>query len=156
MNKFFLCVAYLFSIGLLSNLLGDFIPRDRMNYQKKCYQSRPWEKGGKIYDHLSIRKWKDKVPDMSKIRSKMLPKKLSENRTSQSLDRLIRETCVAETVHKALILLGLGCILIWRGKGGVLLSFLWALGNCLYIMIQRYNRPRLIRLLVQSGSKISH
>ncbi|MDD2214896.1 MAG: hypothetical protein PHR21_10225 [Oscillospiraceae bacterium] len=156
MNKFILCVAYLFSIGLLSNLLGDFIPRNRMDYAKKCYQARSWEKDGRIYDHLAIRKWKDRVPDMSKVRSKMLPKRLSENRSSQSLDRLIRETCVAETVHKALILLGSGCILIWRSKGGVLLAVLWALGNCLYIMIQRYNRPRLIRLLAQSGSKISH
>lgn len=60
---------------------------------------------------------------------------------------MIQETCIAEWVHGLLIVLGFGCIWIWDGMGGWIISVLYALGNLPYILIQRYNRPRLVKLL---------
>ena len=58
-----------------------------------------------------------------------------------------QETCVAEAVHTASSLLGLLCLRLWPGWGGVIVWAVWfLLGNLPFILIQRYNRPRLLRL----------
>lgn len=57
---------------------------------------------------------------------------------------LVRETCVAEAVHWALIVC-VTPILAYAVPGlpGALIALCYALGNLLFVMIQRYNRPRL-------------
>ena len=74
-----------------------------------------------------------------------LPKKIDEN-YRDNLPLMIRETCIAECIHTLEAFLGLYCIVLWTDWGGVILSLLYALGNIPFIMIQRYNRPRLMRL----------
>ena len=61
---------------------------------------------------------------------------------------MIQETCIAEFVHIVLFVLGFGCVLIWEGPGGWMAAAVYnLLGNVPFILIQRYNRPRLQRLL---------
>ena len=60
---------------------------------------------------------------------------------------LIAETCVAECVHWALIVLSLGLFLFWRGGWAFAFWLVYnILGNVPFIIIQRYNRPRLVML----------
>ena len=60
---------------------------------------------------------------------------------------MIQETCVAEIVHIAVSILGLRCLWMWPGAGGVTVTVIYILLlNLPFILIQRYNRPRLIRL----------
>ena len=60
---------------------------------------------------------------------------------------LVQETCVAEAVHTASSLLGLICLWLWPGWGGAIVLAVWVLlANLPFILIQRYNRPRLMRL----------
>lgn len=67
--------------------------------------------------------------------------------TASQVELLVQETCVAEAVHTASILLGLGALWLWPGWGGVVLWLIWfLLANLPFILIQRYNRPRLMRL----------
>ena len=67
---------------------------------------------------------------------------------------MIRETCVAEFIHVLLCIASLGCLRIWPGFGGFCMAFLYTLGNIPFIMIQRYNRPRLVSLQGRcSGSR---
>ena len=86
------------------------------------------------------------MPDMSRIMPDMVPKRLDGIAKSETVDILIKEGCVAELVHQALITLGFVCVWIWKGMGGWIVSLLFAIGNVPYIIIQRYNRPRLMRL----------
>ena len=66
---------------------------------------------------------------------------------SQGMDVLIAETCVAECVHWALMLLSLGIFFFWRGAWAVVFWLVYnLLGNLPFIIIQRYNRPRLVML----------
>ena len=61
-------------------------------------------------------------------------------------ERLMQETCVAELVHDILAILTFGCVWIWPGWG-LWLSIAYVLiGHLPYIVIQRYNRPRLARM----------
>ena len=74
--------------------------------------------------------------------------------TFSDLPRMIQETCVAEMIHVLLSLTGLGCLVIWPGIGGVLVTAVYILlGNLPFILIQRYNRPRLQRLLALQRRK---
>ena len=67
--------------------------------------------------------------------------------TASQVELLVQETCVAEAVHTASILLGLGALWLCPGWGGVVLWLIWfLLANLPFILIQRYNRPRLMRL----------
>lgn len=56
--------------------------------------------------------------------------------------------CTESLVRRtASILLGLGALWLWPGWGGVVLWLIWfLLANLPFILIQRYNRPRLMRL----------
>ena len=66
----------------------------------------------------------------------------------QALPRkLVQETCVAECVHWALTLLSAGIFFLWRSGWAALLWLVYnVLGNVSFIVIQRYNRPRLQKL----------
>jgi len=136
------CIVYLAIIGLVSQLIGMFLPRKWFNYRAFPYRTYGWEKGGRVYDKLKIKKWKTKVPDMSRLVKSMAPKQMQGRVTAPQMERMLAETCVAEAVHFALALCGFGCVAIWQGVGGVAVALVYALGNVPFILIQRYNRPR--------------
>ncbi len=55
------------------------------------------------------------------------------------------------------MLAGLGVIVIWPCVWGVMLYLVYAiLGNLIFIIIQRYNRPRLVRLYERKRAKRSN
>ncbi len=137
---------YVAALGILSHFVGQALPRAHFDPQKFPYRSADWENGGKVYEKLGIKHWKDRLPDMSKIMPDMVKKKMSAVK-SQGMDVLIAETCVAECVHWALMLLSLGIFFFWRGAWAVVFWLVYnLLGNLPFIIIQRYNRPRLAML----------
>lgn len=137
---------YVAALGILSHFAGQALPRAHFDPQKFPYRSADWENGGKVYEKLGIKHWKDRLPDMSKIMPDMVKKKMSAVK-SQGMDVLIAETCVAECVHWALMLLSLGIFFFWRGAWAVVFWLVYnLLGNLPFIIIQRYNRPRLVML----------
>lgn len=137
---------YVAALGILSHFVGQALPRAHFDPQRFPYRSADWENGGKVYEKLGIKHWKDRLPDMSKIMPDMVKKKMSAVK-SQGMDVLIAETCVAECVHYWLIVLSLGIFLFWRGVWAVVFWLVYnILGNVPFILIQRYNRPRLVLL----------
>ena len=61
---------------------------------------------------------------------------------------MVQETCIAEVIHILLSLTGLALPLIWPGPGGLLACAAYVLlGNLPFILIQRFNRPKLRMLL---------
>lgn len=148
------CCIYLAVIGVTGFLLGRVLPKSWFSYS--CFPYRPFafEKGGQIYTTLSVRRWKDKFPDMSAMLPAVIPsKRLPQKATAAQLTLMLRETCVAELTHLLLCIAGLRCFWIWSGIGGALIALLNILGNLPYIIIQRYNRPRLARLLATAETK---
>lgn len=145
MKKFWWSALYLALISLLSNVAAGFVSRHFRTdvFPFRCYK---FERGGRIYDKLRIRRWKDRVPDMSKF-LRSLPRKVLDSRKGSAVKLLIQETCVAEIVHAALILLSFAVFLWWRDRWAVLTVALYDIvGNLPFILIQRYNRPRLVHL----------
>lgn len=143
--KWLYTVLYILIVGQIFFFLGLLLPRERFCEDKFPYKLLPFENGGRIYNKIHIKKWKTKVPDMSIFSKKLLTKRISEV-TSDSMDKLIKESCVAEAVHYALCVCSVGIYEIWESGVGVLLGVLYILGNFVFVFIQRYNRPNMISL----------
>ena len=144
--QLFYCIAYIAGAGLLSHLIGEALPRRWFDATVFPYAPAKWEDGGRIYRRIGIHKWKDIAPDMSKISPRMVKKKVPLTCTHADMVRLTQETCVAEAVHVALMLLSFNLYLIWPGFWGAAIAIVYALSHLPFIFIQRYNRPTLVQL----------
>ncbi|MBR3894236.1 MAG: hypothetical protein IKJ35_03710 [Clostridia bacterium] len=143
---FLYSVLYVAAIGIASHFIGEALPRRWFHYDKFPYRVWKWERGGKIYDALRIRAWKDRVPDMSRIMKDMVPKRVGKTPRAADVWRLVQETCVAEIVHVALCLCAPVIWLFWGNWIGILLGGIFVICNLPFIMIQRYNRLPLASL----------
>ena len=146
MKAFIICLCYAAGLGVLSFFLGRLLPKRWLHPDKFPFRTYAWEE--KLWKALQIRKWQAKVPDMSRLFKKLMPAKALTQKTAQDLPIMIQETCVAELTHGLLCFAGLALLKIWRGPGGVILTVIYIVfGNLPFLLIQRYNRPRLQRLL---------
>lgn len=141
-------IVYLSLLGLLSFVAGRAIPKRVINEKAFPFCHFPFEKEGRIYERLKIRKWQGKLPDMSRVCKRiMAPKKMTGAATLRKTEYMIKETCIAELVHILLIIFGAACIPMCKKRlYGIVLYCLWAIGNLPFIIAQRYNRARLSRL----------
>lgn len=139
-------VGYLLGLGILAHWIGEALPRRWFCWDRFPYRTWSWERQGKVYERLKIRSWKDWLPDKSRIVKSMVPKRVGSCPSSCSVYRLIRETCVAETVHFALCLLAFPICFFWESSVGILLFLLYIVCNIPFMMLQRYNRPALVSL----------
>lgn len=148
MIKLVHCIGYLAFTGVLAFIIGRLLPKKWFNWEDAPFKTLPAEKNGKIYECLHIRKWKDIVPDMSKIVPALMPKRAprAAHGSKEEMELLLQETCVAELIHSALCIVGIGCLYVWPGMPGVVVALLNVLCNLPFMIIQRYNRPRLCRL----------
>ena len=143
--KILITAIYVLVVGLACFFAGLIIPRHIFDENKFPYKSFKWERDGKIYEKLCIKKWKAKLPEMSKITNMIFPKSLKKNMTADDFDRLVKESCIAELSHYVLFICSAGIYYIWRGKIGAFLALIYGFfGNVTYIIIQRYNRPHFI------------
>jgi hypothetical protein len=123
------------SVGYLLLKLTNY----NFHYRHFWFQSRKWEPA--FYKSLRIRKWKGKLPTYA-------PSQFSL--AEQPLSRVIQNMCGAELVHEIIMVLSflpLLAVPIW-GEFWVfaITSLLAALFDSIFVIAQRYNRPRLIRI----------
>ena len=146
--EFVHCLVYFAFTSALGFVVGRLLPKHWFRYDAIPYRSASFEKEGAVYNRLGIKKWQNKLPDMSRIFPGLMPaKRLGAKTDATQLTAMLQETCVAELVHGLLCFAGLRFLSLWRGVGGVVLTVLNILGNLPFILIQRYNRPRLAKLL---------
>lgn len=142
---FFRCILYFLIMGILSFLVGRILPKSIFRFDKFPFAPFEFEENGKFYKKFKISRWQSRVPDMSRAFTKIMPpKRLSGTPDKETVILMIEETCIAEAVHFCLILSGIGYIFIWPGLGGRICFYLSVIINIIFIMIQRYNRPRLV------------
>ena len=155
--QFFQCACYLAGLGVLSFVLGRLVPKTWFDYTRFPYRAYAFERDGKVYESLGIARWQSRVPDMSRLFPRLMPpKKMPPRPDAQTLLVMIRETCAAEATHALLLLAGLGVLAFWPGVWGTVLYLVYAIfGNLVFIIIQRYNRPRLVRLYERKRAKRS-
>ena len=95
MHGFWRAALYAAALGILAHPVGQALPRRWFDPYQAPYRCRDWEQGGRVYNKLHIRRWKDRLPDMSRLMPDMVKKKLA----AADPMSLVQETCVAECVH---------------------------------------------------------
>lgn len=123
------------AVGYLLPKLTDY----DFDYRHVWFQPRKWEPV--FYKKLQVRKWKGKLPTYA-------PNQFSLE--YQSLYRIIQNMCGAELVHEIIVVfsfLPLLAVPLW-GEFWVFLitSALAALFDSIFVVAQRYNRPRVVRI----------
>ena len=132
--------AYHFIMRLIVGYIVHSILHNKVNYNRKYFQPKKFE--AKLYKFLKVKKWKDKMPTYN-----------SEFYSTEkhTLEEIASVTCQAEIVHKIIVVLSFLPILLTIYFDSfwvfVITSVISALIDTLFIIMQRYNRPRIIKLI---------
>ena len=138
----FFTTFYHFAMRLL---VGSLVP-NRFDYRRAWFQPKAFE--NKLYKALHLKRWKDHMPTYD-------PRlfSLKEN----TLEQIIGNMCQAEVVHEIIILcsfLPLLFTIFWGTFPVFCITSILAAGvDTLFVMLQRYNRPRIARLLHKKGNR---
>jgi glycosyl-4,4'-diaponeurosporenoate acyltransferase len=111
------------------------------------YRVRSFEQGGRVYERLRIRRWKDRLPEAGGLFTGGFSKRSVRTRDRDVLERFVVETRRAEWTHWTIMLIS-PVFVLWNPIWVVPVMVSYALaanGPCL--VVQRYNRARLARLL---------
>lgn len=134
--------------SLIIMISVKLIPGKYFNYNSKLFHVFHFERG--FYEKLRIKKWKDKVPELGNIggfRKNHIEKPKDEN----YLQRYLHENCQAEVIHGTSAVWGFIALVFIPSKylliAALPISILNALLHILPVLIQRYMRPRLIKIL---------
>ena len=131
---------YHFAMRLAVGLLIDGKYHNHMDYTRKWFAEKAFEQ--KLYSLIQVKKWKKLLPTFT-------PQDFSFK--SHSVEEIIQVTCQAEVVHEVNMLLSFVPVVsaIWFGSLDVFIitSCIAFLFDGVFVVVQRYNRPRLLRLL---------
>ncbi len=124
------------------------IPLRNFNPNGRLYRIRNWECGGRIYTRIfKIKRWKRIIPDGAKMFRGGFPKKNLESCEPDYLYTFARETCRGELTHW-LQIAPVPVFFLWNvWWGGVIMIAYFLLANIPCILLQRYNRARLLRVI---------
>ncbi len=128
------------------------LPLSTLDAGRWLFQARRWEGEGAIYDRLlRVKRWKDLLPSGGTVFQGFSMKRVA-SRQRAHLERWVKETCRAELTHW-LALLSSTLFFLWNPPLLGLAMVLYALAmNLPCIVVQRYNRPHLLRILEKPGA----
>lgn len=141
-------VAVHFASGYMVHLFPDSLYRPN----RLLFRIRRWEQKGSVYRrYLRIHAWKDRLPEAGEFFSLHPFNKSRLERFDRGyLARFVQETCRAELAHLLPFLFYPLC-LPWNPWPANLIMLLYALcANVPFVLIQRYNRARLLGLPILS------
>lgn len=146
-------VAYHLVMRLLVGTVINGVFHNRMDYTKRWFQ--PFAAEQKLYAFLRVKTWKVRVPAYA-------PDTFSL--TLHSLDEIVQATCQAEIVHEIILLLSFLPLLLIIPFGETILeilvfivtSLLAATIDLIFVITQRFNRPRLLKAANRAQRKREH
>lgn len=137
-------VCYHMSIRLIIGFCFDRYMNNRANLQCRWYQTAPWEMW--LYQKLRVRQWKGRMPVYDSALFDLQQHTWTE---------IAGAMCQAELVHEVNAAVSFVPLLfsVWVGAFPIFLitSIIAAGFDLLFAVIQRYNRPRVMRLAVRTA-----
>ena len=133
-------ICYHFAMRLLIGLLYNLFMKNRADYRKPWYRLKSWESA--LYKKLHVKAWKRKIPTYN-------PELFDPRK--HSWDEIAQAMCQSELVHETIVVLSFLPILasLWFGSPGVFIitSVLAAGIDLIFVIVQRYNRPRIMQMI---------
>ena len=137
-------VAWLI-IHLGGAYLCNQIPGWWLKEEKKWFEEKSWENA--FYKRIKIKWWKDFAPDGSAVFSDSFSKRNLSNRSFFYLHQFFLETKKGEVAHTLTIFPGF-LFFLWNPPSvGVVMVLYGFFANLPFLLIQRYNRFRIQRVL---------
>lgn len=131
---------YHFAMRLAVGTVVNFIMKNKANYKNVWFREKGFE--GKLYKMMRVRKWKKHIPTYDPD---------TFDASQKTVKEIIGATCQAEIVHEVIMVFSLLPIASIPFLGGaaamIVTSVLAMLFDSLFVILQRYNRPKLIRVM---------
>lgn len=139
-------------LSVIITFLSVLSPKYYYNYKMWLYRERKWEHGGKLYENkLKVKKWKSRLPELADFLKFIFPKKFIKEFSIDYMSKYLMESCRAELTHWCIIFSTV-VFLIFESTETFIYMFLIAFAaNIPYIIIQRYNRPRILDIMKHKG-----
>lgn len=133
-------ISYHFLMRLAVGYTINGMFHNRFNYNKKWFREKRFEKH--LYEVLKVKKWKDKMPTFA---PEMLDLKV------HTWEEIAGAMCQSEVVHSIIVVLCFVPVLatlIWGTFWVFFITSVLAAGvESMFVIMQRYNRPRVIRMI---------
>ena len=131
---------YHFAMRLAVGTIVNRIMKNNADHRGAWFREKGFER--QLYTLLRVRKWKRHIPTYS-------PETFDTDK--KTVREIVGATCQAEIVHEVIMVLSLlpiAAIPLLGGATAILItSFLSMLIDWVFVILQRYNRPRLVRLM---------
>ena len=131
---------YHFAMRLAVGSAVNLIMKNQADYRNIWFRERHFEK--KLYGLLCVRKWKKHLPTYNPD---------TFDTSKKTAKELIGATCQAEIVHEVIMALSLLPIALIPFLGGavalIITSVVSMMIDSVFVILQRYNRPKLIRVM---------
>lgn len=123
------------------------LPLHRLDHDTAFTRLRRWERNGRAYERLGIRRWKDRLPEAGAVFGGGTSKRALAGRDDNDLLRFAAETRRAELVHWQIPLVT-PLFALWNPPALLAAMAGYAVvANAPCLVIQRYNRGRILRIL---------
>ena len=136
----FLTFSYHCVMRLIVGLGVDKIFKSRFDYNAKWFKPKSFEK--KLYGFLKVKKWKSHILAWS-------PESFATKH--HSFVEIAQAMCQAEIVHEVIVVLSFVPILFSIEYGVpavfIITSIIAATVDSVFVIVQRYNRPRIVKLI---------
>lgn len=123
------------------------LPAERLARDGCLWRTRRLERGARLYERVRIRSWKDRLPEAGALFAGGTSKRHLPDRSTGGLELFVVETRRAELGHWLALLAGPVAIAWNPPVGAVAMVAYGVLVNAPFIVIQRYNRQRIQRIL---------
>lgn len=129
-------------------ILSLKIPQKYLSPELFYFKEHSWEKGGKFYeDVFYVKRWKKFLPDGGAVLGGGYKKKQLTDFSKENLNQFLIESCRAEVTH-VIAIFPFWVFGFFASSRVVLIMFIYALlVNLPCIIVQRYNRPRISKLI---------
>lgn len=137
---------YHLAVRLLIGGIMQAVFKNKMDYRKRWFQPKGFE--AELYKKLGVKKWKNKMPTYN-------PETFSLEK--HSAEEILGVTCQSEIVHEINVIASFVPLLFSPAVGDfpvfLITSLLAAAFDMIFVIMQRYNRPRLLRLAKRNRVK---
>lgn len=137
--------SYHLGMRLLAGTLIHILLNNHVDYRKRWFRVSAAEE--KLYQKMKVKKWKNKMGtyDPSCFDPKI-----------HSWDEIAQAMCQAELVHELIILLSFLPVFAAIPFGALpvflITSLLASCFDAMFVVMQRYNRPRIVKLIEKTCS----
>jgi hypothetical protein len=147
-----------FGLGAGAAILTRALPKGIFDPFSKRFAVRRWER--KLLVRLGIRHWKDKIPETGALLGYLSKKAVTDREDNAYLLHFMTETCYAEFMHVACVLVGFLILIpaLFFNKAYLFcialpVAVIHGILHFLPVLVQRYVRPFLMHTYLYNQKK---